>query len=349
MGNACGGDSSPDAKKAKASSTVIDDDLKKDRKAAESKVKILLLGTGDSGKSTFAKQMTVLHSSGFSNEEYQRFQKVLRDNALTSMQKILSSLSEAQAKLEKGAQKEAESVLEASDLTPAVATSVKELWKSKKLQRFIDEHSNELQLPSSISYFFDHAERFAAASYEPTQDDILRARVPTIGVRETHFTVQGNEFTMVDVGGQRSERRKWLHCFQDVNAVIYLAALDEYDKTLEEDRRTNRMLESLNLYEQLSGLKWFTETPFILFLNKSDLFEGKIKTKPLHLYFADISEQDGADYTKGVEYVQQKYEEAFNGNVMYPYVTNALDTSNCQRVFTAIKDNVLFKNLDQNF
>ena len=48
-------------------------------------------------------------------------------------------------------------------------------------------------------------------------------------------------------------------------------------------------------------------------------------------------------------YVQQKYEEAFNGNVMYPYVTNALDTSNCQRVFTAIKDNVLFKNLDQNF
>lgn len=226
---------------------------------------------------------------------------------------------------------------------------MKELWKSKKLQRFIEEHANELQLPSSVPYFFENAERFAAPGYEPTQDDILRARVPTIGVRETHFTVQGNEFTMVDVGGQRSERRKWLHCFQDVNAVIYLAALDEYDKTLEEDRRTNRMLESLNLYEQLSGLKWFTETPFILFLNKSDLFEAKIKTKPLHLYFADISEQDGADYTKGVEYVQQKYEEAFNGSVMYPYVTNALDTSNCQRVFTAIKDNVLFKNLEENF
>lgn len=104
--------------------------------------------------------------------------------------------------------------------------------------------------------------------YEATQDDILRARVPTIGVRETQFTVKNNLFIMVDVGGQRSERRKWLHCFQDVNSVIYLAALDEYDKTLEEDRRTNRMLESLNLYEQLSGLKWFTDTPFILFLNK---------------------------------------------------------------------------------
>jgi len=129
----------------------------------------------------------------------------------------------------------------------------------------------------------------------------------------------------------------------------YLAALDEYDKTLEEDRRTNRMLESLNLYEQLSGLKWFTDTPFLLFLNKCDLFEKKLKTKPLHQYFADISETDGASYEAGIEYVQKKYEEAFNGSVMYPYVTCALDTENCKRVFAAIKDNVLVSNLDQNF
>lgn len=217
------------------------------------------------------------------------------------------------------------------------------------MRKFIDEKTNDLQLPSSIFYFFEHAQRFAKSDYEPTQDDILRARVPTIGVRETHFSIKGNQFTMVDVGGQRSERRKWLHCFTDVNAVIYLAALDEYDKTLEEDRRTNRMLESLNLYEQLSGLKWFTETPFILFLNKSDLFAEKIKHKPLHHYFADIEEDAGGDYEQGIAYVQQKYEEAFNGNIMYPYVTNALDTENCNRVFSAIKDNVLFKRLDLNF
>jgi len=349
MGNACGGANTPESRAAKASSQTIEDDLKKDRVASESKVKLLLLGTGDSGKSTFAKQMTVLHSSGFSNEEYQRFQKVLRDNCLTSMQKILAAIRDQQVKLEKGVASAQEGVLAASDLTQTVAEQVRDLWASKKLQKFMEEKQNELQLPSSIAYFFDNALRFAASDYEPTQDDILRARVPTIGVRETHFTVKGNHFTMVDVGGQRSERRKWLHCFQDVNAVIYLAALDEYDKTLEEDRRTNRMLESLNLYEQLSGLKWFTDTPFLLFLNKCDLFESKIKVKPLHQYFADISEEDGSSYEAGIEYVQKKYEEAFNGAVMYPYVTCALDTENCKKVFNAIRDNVLLSNLDQNF
>jgi len=65
--------------------------------------------------------MTVLHSSGFSNEEYQRFQKVLRDNCLTSMQKILTALKESQGKLEKNLAIAMEGVLNATDLTPTVA------------------------------------------------------------------------------------------------------------------------------------------------------------------------------------------------------------------------------------
>lgn len=123
MGNTCGGDNSPEARAAKASSQAIEEELKRERQANESKVKLLLLGTGDSGKSTFAKQMTVLHSSGFSNEEYQRFQKVLRDNCLTSMQKILAAIKESQVKLEKNLGSAQESVLAATDLTPTIAGS----------------------------------------------------------------------------------------------------------------------------------------------------------------------------------------------------------------------------------
>jgi hypothetical protein len=46
---------------------------------------------------------------------------------------------------------------------------------------------------------------------------------------------------VVDVGGQRNERRKWLHCFQDVKAIIFCVALSEYDLVLEEDNNVNRM------------------------------------------------------------------------------------------------------------
>ena len=37
---------------------------------------------------------------------------------------------------------------------------------------------------------------------------------------------------MVDVGGQRSERRKWIHCFENVTSIIFLVALSEYDQIL---------------------------------------------------------------------------------------------------------------------
>jgi len=39
---------------------------------------------------------------------------------------------------------------------------------------------------------------------------------------------------MVDVGGQRSERRKWIHCFENVTSIMFLVALSEYDQVLAE-------------------------------------------------------------------------------------------------------------------
>lgn len=95
------------------------------------------------------------------------------------------------------------------------------------------------------------------------------------------------EFRLVDVGGQRSERRKWLHCFEGVSFAIYLAALDEYDMTLEEDSKTNRLEESLRLFSQVTGSQFFEGTTWILFLNKFDLFQEKLRRLPLPKSFKD--------------------------------------------------------------
>ena len=80
-------------------------------------------------------------------------------------------------------------------------------------------------------------------------------------------------FRIFDVGGQRNERRKWIHAFDNVNAVVFVAAMSEYDQVLFEDETQNRMEEALQLFDQIINSKWFKTTSMILILNKKDLFE----------------------------------------------------------------------------
>jgi hypothetical protein len=85
----------------------------------------------------------------------------------------------------------------------------------------------------------------------PSAQDILRSRVRTTGIVETSFLVEGNTFKMYDVGGQRNERKKWIHCFENVTAVLFVAAISEYDQKLFEDESQNRMSEALSLFEEI--------------------------------------------------------------------------------------------------
>lgn len=94
---------------------------------------------------------------------------------------------------------------------------------------------------------------------------------------------------MFDVGGQRSERKKWIHCFEGVNAIIFCVALSGYDLVLAEDEEMNRMIESMKLFDSICNSKWFVETSIILFLNKKDLFEEKIVRSPLTICFPEYT------------------------------------------------------------
>jgi len=154
---------------------------------------------------------------------------------------------------------------------------------------------------------------------------------------------------MVDVGGQRSERKKWLHCFGSVTAVIFLTAINEFDMVLEEDSKTNRLVESLKLWKALTSSQFFKTTPFILFLNKSDLFHDKIKKIPLSEVFEDYEAfANGlpgnlSEFDKGWKYVAKQYQNHFSGSIFYPHVTCAIDTKNCQKVFDAVRETLMRK------
>lgn len=146
----------------------------------------------------------------------------------------------------------------------------------------------------------------------------------------------------VDVGGQRSERKKWMHCFQDVTAVIFCVALSEYDLKLQEDDTTNRMHESVKLFREICNSKWFFHTSMVLFLNKKDLFEQKIQQVDLTVCFPEYT--GGRNYKEAADFIKQKFlqqNENPGAKVIYPHLTCATDTGNVKLVFNMVKDIIL--------
>lgn len=182
--------------------------------------------------------------------------------------------------------------------------------------------------------------------YVPSENDVFRIRIPTTGIVQNDFEVSGHIFQMFDVGGQRSERKKWIHCFDNVTSVIFVAALSAYDQVLYEDEGINRLQESLDLFAKVSELKWFEKTAFILFLNKRDLFQEKIGRVPLNAWFEEFTGPN--DYEQATKFIKQLFVNHFRGvQDIYTHLTCATDTKNVYTVFTSVKDIVVRKGLER--
>jgi len=355
MGNLCA-TGSPEDNDARTRNRVIDEQIKDDKSKLRNEVKLLLLGAGESGKSTIVKQMKIIHEEGFNEEERLSFKDVVFANLIFSMQSVLraitGNLKDAgiDITLSQELQDYGNVLLELGDnldnvgLTERVSVAVKELWASEAIQ-LAYTHANKYQLNDSAKYYFDAIERIAAPDYVPTEQDVLHSRVKTTGIIETNFDYKTLHFRMFDVGGQRSERKKWIHCFESVTAIIFCVALSGYDLFLVEDESQNRMHEALKLFDSICNNKWFEKTSIILFLNKTDLFKEKITKVPLGICFPDYTGLN--NYTQACEYIKNQFEahNRSDSKQVYTQYTCATDTDNIKFVFNAVTDIIIQKNL----
>lgn len=117
--------------------------------------------------------------------------------------------------------------------------SIESLWKDPVIPSIVDR-SSEFYLMDSAPYFFENVRRIGSPDYVPNEDDVLRARSKTTGIAETRFNMGQLSIHLFDVGGQRSERKKWIHCFEAVTSIIFCVALSEYDQVLLEESGQNR-------------------------------------------------------------------------------------------------------------
>lgn len=429
---------------------AIEQSLQLEKNKGKHEIKLLLLGAGESGKSTVLKQLKLMHQGGFSHDERLQYAQVIWADVIQSMKILIvqarklgipldcddpmehrelfeckrillkakaldyintsvaggseflndyvlkyserheakrryQSTGKARAfdedygsdglqdsanklagnidinELSKGLHEAGDEKLFLESSNPApqpqsvkqvsnhdIAKSIKALWLQDKGIKQCFSRSNEFQLEGSAAYYFDNVERFANPAYICSDEDILKGRIKTTGITETEFNIGSSKFKVLDAGGQRSERKKWIHSFQGITAVVFVLALSEYDQTLFEDERVNRMHESIMLFDTLLNSKWFKNTPFILFLNKTDIFEEKVKRTPIRKFFPDYQGKLG-DVEAGIKYFENMFLSLNRSNKpIYVKRTCATDPQTMRFILSAVTDLVIQQNLQKS-
>ncbi|XP_073320251.1 guanine nucleotide-binding protein subunit alpha-12-like isoform X1 [Pagrus major] len=373
-------------REARRRSREIDAMLARERRAVRRLVKILLLGAGESGKSTFLKQMRIINGQEFDKKALLDFRDTIYENILKGMRVLVDARDKLGISWQ-SCENEKQGMLVmswegrvgGSGVEPSefqlYVMAVSALWADTGIQEAYARRS-EFQLSESVKYFLDNLDRIGQLvshtdelnlkctlcfftnlkgsvhlppsfqSYIPSKQDILFARKATKGIVEHDFVIKKIPFKMVDVGGQRSQRQKWFQCFDGITSILFMVSSSEYDQVLMEDRRTNRLVESMNIFETIVNNKLFLNVSIILFLNKTDLLVEKIRTVDIRKNFPEFRGDP-----RRLEDVQAFLVQSFSrkrrnrGKPLFHHFTTAIDTENIRFVFHAVKDTILQENL----
>ena len=156
---------------------------------------------------------------------------------------------------------------------------------------------------------------------------------------ETMFRKDDLLITLIDVGGQRTERKKWLHYFDGVDVVLFVVAMSEYDQTLLENTNVNRMQESLNVFDSVCNNRWFLKSAILLFLNKKDVFDEKLIYSPMENYFPEYAKEKEKEGPN--EFIQSQFRSRNRTHsTIYCHYTNAKDTENVRVMFDVMIDKI---------
>ncbi|KAJ3198358.1 guanine nucleotide-binding protein subunit alpha [Entophlyctis luteolus] len=384
------------------------------------RVNLLLLGAGESGKTTIFKQMKLFNGIGLTDEDFLKYRFRIRTNVLACVKDLISGMSKLHipygfdpetprdsgttfAHLDEknstltletpdGRYSEASSVdfsivdLQASfsrqkkqvvdafadfavlqyernggewgqqgnaayaaqflafieldfncdsHFPDLVVDAIKTVWTDPGI-KYCASRGCEFHLMDCCYYFLNDIDRIFGAEYVPTVQDVLLCRDQTQSVQEVSFTVNKTVFRVCDIGGQRTQRKKWAAYFEGVNAILFVASIGGFDRTISEDSATNRLFEALLLFESICNNPVFKKTPIFLLMNKIDQFKEKLKFKQISSYFTDYQGQN--TYEEGCAYFANMFLKVnkYRDRKLHVHFLSAIDTHYTTKVLKSI-------------
>ncbi|EGO03015.1 hypothetical protein SERLA73DRAFT_84941 [Serpula lacrymans var. lacrymans S7.3] len=242
--------------------------------------------------------------------------------------------------------------IEGDDVTDVLVgckEDMKTIWEDSVVQEIL--HQRRSRIEDSPGFFLPAVERIASRDYQPTDNDIIRARLRTVGVQEHRFLFEegrtaGKEWLMYDVGGTRSSRAAWAWYFDDVDAIIFLSPISCFDEKLAEDRRINRLEDSYLLWRSVCSSRLLSKTQIILFLNKCDILTAKLRRGVRVKDHVPSFGERKNDVATVMKYFQQHFKEISRQSSPEPrpffvHFTSVVDTKATAATLSVVEESIL--------
>ncbi|KAJ7800319.1 guanine nucleotide binding protein, alpha subunit [Mycena olivaceomarginata] len=242
--------------------------------------------------------------------------------------------------------------LQTRRILSACAQDIMTLWAAPEVQQGLRER--EIVLQEQSGFFLDEVQRICQENYTPTSDDILRARIHTVGPEEHFINMEANEnlksWTVYDMGGSTSQRAAWAQFFDDVHVIIFLAPISAFNETLAENSTINRLADSLKLWRTICSNKLLTTVEFILFLNKVDILTRKIQSGIRFAEHVTSYRNKPNEPKEVIKYLSDAFatiNQTYSPRKrkMHRHVTCAIDTKATATVINDIHEVILLKAL----
>ncbi|KAF9467048.1 guanine nucleotide binding protein, alpha subunit [Collybia nuda] len=228
------------------------------------------------------------------------------------------------------------------------------LWKDQSVRNLLSRRG--VRMEEMSGFFLNDIDRIASAHYEPTNADIVRARIRTLGVEEHHFVIEkgidkGIEVYITDVGGSQTQRARWIPYFEDVQTILFLAPL-AFNQMLEEDQNVNRVEDSLMLWKEICRTKLLAKAVILLFFNKRDVLQATlaagVQVKRYVPSYGDLPNE--------ITHVTKYFSDKFKGYhrklspLTRPFLcheTSAIDTESMESLLMGVRETILRINLQE--